>query len=88
MSDLLDMTYINSLPQPFMAQKFGDKGDDWLWLVHDIEVQTGLLRIDISGMLDTLHIGDIKRFKDIDGKWHDADDFYIDAERATAKVPE
>lgn len=88
MSDLLDMAYINSLPQPFMAQKWGDKGDDWLWPVNDIEVQTGMMRIDVCGMLDVLHIGDIKRFKDMDGKWHDADDFYIDAERIKEKVPE
>ena len=81
-ADLLDMAYINSLPQPFLAQKWGSKGDDWLWPVHDIEVQTGLVRIDVCGKLDVLHMGDIKRFKDDKGKWHDADDFYSDAERA------
>lgn len=80
--DLLDMAYINSLPQPFMAQKLGDKGDDWLWPVCDIDVQTGIMRIDVCGLLDVLHIGDIKRFKDMDSKWHDADDFYSDAERS------
>lgn len=82
MSDLLDMEYINSLPQPFMAQQWGDKGDDGLWPVHDIEVQTGLLRFDVCGLLQVMDIGDIKRFKDDSGKWHDSADFYSDAERA------
>lgn len=81
MADLLDMDYINSLPQPFLAQQYGDHGDDWLWPVHDIEVQTGLVRIDVCGKLDTKHIGDFKIFRDANGKNHDADDFYADAER-------
>ncbi len=86
MSDLLSMAFINSLPQPLFAQQWGDQGDDWLWPVHDIEVQTGLLRIDVCGKLDVLRIGDVKRFKDADGNWHDADDFYLEDETATDKA--
>lgn len=82
MSDLLDMAYINSLPQPFLAQMYGSKGDDWLWPVEVIDVQTGCMRIYVCGKSDRCHIGDIKRFKDDSGKWHDSDDFYSDAERA------
>jgi len=82
MADLLDMAYINSLSQPFLAQRWGSAGDNWWWPVHDIEVQTGLVRIDVMGMLDVTHIGDIARFKDMNGVVHNSDDFYSDAERA------
>ena len=72
MTDLLRMDYINSLPQPFIAHFFG--GSEWP--VHDIEVQTGLLRIDVVGMLEVKHISDVKFFRDADGAEYDADSFY------------
>lgn len=80
MADLLDMAYINSLPQPFLARTWGSS-EAYYWPVEDIDVQTGLLRFDVCGKLEVKHIGDIKDFKDITGKVHDPDDFYIDAER-------
>ena len=75
MADLLDMEYINSLPQPFIAVFYGGGR----WPVHDIEVQTGLLRIDVVGLLDVVRIDDVKYFVDACGKEHDPDDFFIDA---------
>jgi hypothetical protein len=83
MADLLDMDYINSLPQPLWART----GRDWWWPVHDIDVETGLFRIDVCGKLDVLHIGGVLVFRDANGKEHDADDFYVDAERAPLSAP-
>ncbi len=82
MSDLLRMDYINSLPQPFFAHFYG--GSEWP--VHDIDVETGLLRIDVCGLLDVKHIGDVKFFRDMDGVEHDADSFYNEDEPANADV--
>ncbi len=76
MADLLDMTYINSLPQPFVVKLLGD--DTFSWGVHDIDVETGLLRIDVCGLLDAKHISDVKMFRDDCGKEHHPDDFYLD----------
>jgi hypothetical protein len=46
--------------------------------VHDIEVQTGLLRIDVCGKLQVKHIGEVIFFRDRDGVEHDAETFYSD----------
>lgn len=76
MTDLLRMDYINSLPQPFMATFCG--GDEWQ--VYDIEVGTGLLRIDVCGMLEVKSMGEVINFTDADGTCHDPDTFYCDYE--------
>lgn len=77
MDDLLDMDYINSLPQPFMGRMLGGS---W-WPVSDFEVQTGLMRIDVCGLLQVTDIGEFTAFRDGSGKEHDAEDFYADADR-------
>jgi hypothetical protein len=77
--DLLDMAYINSLPQPFFVREFGDK--DFLWPVNDFEVATGLYRIDVCGKLQVCHISHAAQFRDANGVIHDSADFYLDAER-------
>lgn len=85
MADLLDMDYINSLPQPFL----GCTRSGWWWPVHDIEVQTGLVRIDVCGLLEVKDIGDFKSFKDDTGTEHPAHGFYSDAlpeERTPARA--
>lgn len=73
-ADLLRMDYINSLPQPLIAHFYG--GSEWP--LYDIDVQTGMLRIDVVGKLDVKHIGDVRSFTDADGRQHDADDFYCE----------
>ena len=78
MSDLLNMEFINSLPQPLLMQEWGNDGDDWLWPVIVICVETGLMQIDVCGMTQSKHISDVKRFKDADGNWHQSDDFYLE----------
>lgn len=72
--DLLRMDHINSLPQPFIAHFYG--GSEWP--VYDIDVETGLLRIDVCGKLEVKHIGDVREFIDLDGVSHEADSFYAD----------
>ena len=74
MSDLLRMDYINSLPQPFIATLLG--GGEWP--IYDIEVGTGLVRIDVMGKLDILEISDVNIFTDEAGIKHDPETFYSD----------
>lgn len=74
MTDLLRMEYINSLPQPFIAKFCG--GDEWP--VYDIDVETGLLRIDVVGKIQIMHIGEVMSFTDEGGDVHDVDTFYCD----------
>jgi hypothetical protein len=81
--DLLNMALINSLPQPLFVRECGSK--DW-WPVHDIEVETGLYRIDVCGLLDVKSIGGAAEFRDANGVVHDSDDFYLEsAESEPAK---
>lgn len=81
-SDLLKMEYINSLPQPFIARFFG--GSEWP--VYDIDVETGLLRIDVVGLLEVKHIGDVKSFRDAEGTEHDSASFYNEDEPPNAEL--
>ncbi len=87
-TDLLDMAYINSLPQPFIGVTLGGK---WEWPIHDIEVETGLVRIDVCGKLDVKHICDFTAFVDGRGVRHPAEGFYTDAppeERRAQSTPQ
>lgn len=83
-ADLLDMAYINALPQPLVGRQYGS---DYWWPIYDIEVQTGLVRIDVCGKLDVKHIGDFARFRDDIGVEHHADDFYADPESWVDREP-
>lgn len=73
MADLLDMNRINALPLPLFVRELGS--DHW-WPVHDIEVQTGLMRIDVCGLLDVTRFIMQAEIKDGNGKLHDPEDFY------------
>lgn len=72
-NDLLRMDFINSLPQPLWISTFGSE-----WPVYDIDVETGLLRIDVVGRLDVLHISDCTSFRDSAGTYHDIETLYSD----------
>lgn len=74
--DKLRFDHINSLPQPFIGRFFG--GDEWP--IYDIDVETGLLRIDVCGKLEVKHIGDVIFFRDDVGIEHDSETFYSDYE--------
>jgi hypothetical protein len=71
--DKLNLEYINSLPQPFIAHFFG--GDEWP--IDTIDVETGLMHIDVCGKLQCKHIEDVKFFRDMDGIEHDPESFYV-----------
>ena len=73
MSDLLRMNYINSLPQPFIVRLCGDKA--W-WPVEDIDVETGLMRVDVHGKLEVRRFGEVAEIKSVDGPEHDPEDWY------------
>ncbi|MCA7083431.1 hypothetical protein K7G19_07435 [Cupriavidus sp. DB3] len=81
-NDMLDMAYINSLPQPFVGRTL----DSSWWPIYDFDVQTGLLRIDACGLLQVMHIADFTAFRDDNGVEHEADDFYVDGDRAIAAL--
>jgi len=74
MADKLNIAYINSLPQPFIARLCG--GDEWP--VYDIDVETGLVRLDVVGKLDHTHIAEIDYFRDMNGVEHDSESFYLE----------
>ena len=76
--DLLDMEFINSLPQPFVGRELGG----WWWGIYDMDVETGLVRIDACGKLVVKHIADFTAFRDDSGKEHDAETFYSDYDRS------
>lgn len=59
MADLLDMGWINKQQHPLWVQTL----NSW-WPVHDLDVETGLIRIDVCGMLDVIHVGSIFGFRD------------------------
>ena len=73
MADRLNADHINSLPQ-LMLRFLGDKER---WPLYDIDVETGLLRIDVCGKLQVSHISDVGDFLDADGTQHDPESFYL-----------
>lgn len=73
--DLLNMAFINSLPQPLFGS---ENGIDWWWPIHDIDVQTGVLRIDVCGLLQVMHISDYSVIRDDAGSLHRWEDFYLE----------
>ena len=74
-TDLLNIERINSLPQPLFIRLCGDRV---LWPLDHIDVETGLLKFDVCGLLQRGHIGEVVEFVDADGKHHDPDTFYSD----------
>jgi len=76
MPDILKADLINSLPQPLTVRLLGEK--EPMWELHDIDVETGLLRINVCGKLQGMHISDIGDFTDMDGVTHDPDSFYCE----------
>lgn len=74
MSDLLDMDKINSLPLDLIGTFTGQS----TWPIYDIDVETGLLRIDVCGKLQIMHFGELMLITDGNGQEHNPDDFYIE----------
>lgn len=76
MSDMLDMDKLNQLPQPLMV--YFSKSDKYPWPVYDIDVETGLMRIDVCGKLDLKHFAEVVRLQDANGDDHDPDNFFLE----------
>lgn len=74
MADKLNMEAINALPHPLIARFCG--GDRWP--VYDIDVETGLMRIDVCGLLQVKEFCEVMEIHDADGYEHDSDDFWLD----------
>lgn len=72
MTDLLRMDYINSLPQPFFVV-CGNR-----WPIEDIDVESGIIRIDVCGMLEVHDIGEFSYIIDANGVKHETDSFFSD----------
>ena len=72
--DKLNIHTINALPLPLMALFFG--GDRWA--IHDIDVETGVMRINVCGLLQVTHFGDLRKLIDGDHVEYDPDQFYIE----------
>ena len=78
MTDLLRLDFINSLPQPLWIKQWGEK--EFMWPVQDICVESGIIRVDVCGLLQAIQIGDVKEFKDDAGNIYDSEVFYTDYE--------
>jgi len=74
--DLLSMSHINSLPGPLFIRLAGDK--EFSWPLEYIDVETGLIKFDVCGKLQSGHIGDVAQFRDSSGTVHDSETFYSD----------
>lgn len=72
MADKLKLESINALPGPLLARFVG--GD--IWPVADIDVETGLMRIDVCGLLEVKQFADVTQITDGDHEKHDADSFW------------
>lgn len=80
MADLLRMDYINSLPQPFIADLGPMMGR---WPVETIAVDAPSVRIDVCGLLQVISMSDVRQFIDAAGVIHDPDTFWSDYEEAS-----
>jgi hypothetical protein len=56
-----------------------DACEEIQWPVYDIDVETGLYRIDVCGKLQAEHISGAAEFRDADGVVHDSESFYLES---------
>lgn len=71
--DMLDIKKFNSLPGPVTARIVGG-GEYW---IETLCVQTGLMRLDVSGQIDFNEFAMVAMLIDSNGIEHDPDDFYL-----------
>lgn len=71
--DKLNITKFNNLPSPVTAVLIGG-GEYW---IESLCVQTGLMRLDISGMIDREDFIMVKTLIDANGNKHNPDEFWI-----------
>ncbi len=75
--DLLSLEKINALPHPLMIREF--RSDPW-WPLIDIDVQTGMHRIDVCGLSQVKEISSCAQIMDDRGDIHDMEIFFTDYE--------
>lgn len=63
-------------------RKWGDK--DWWWPLVMVDLDTGLIKIDVCGKLDNLHLDDVAQMRLGDSEYIDNEDFL----NKTTKVTE
>lgn len=78
MADTLDEDIINGMPQPFIVRLCGDK-ETW-WPLHDVDVETGLMRINVCGLLEVKRFSEVMEICDGHGRSHNPETFYLDIE--------
>ena len=71
----MDIAKFNGLPSPVTAVLYGDSNGYW---IESLCVQTGAMRVDVSGQIDHHDFAYVKELVDIDGGKYDPDDFWID----------
>jgi hypothetical protein len=69
------MELINSLPQPLFGKGYGR---DYWWSIVDIDVETGLCRIDVCGLLEVKLLSDFRYIRDDAQTLHEPDSFYLE----------
>lgn len=74
MSDKLREDIIASMAAPVIGVEL----DGWEWPMNDFELETGLCRIDVMGLLQVKTVMDFRHFRDADGKIYEPDDLYIE----------
>ncbi len=72
--DILKLKEFNALPSPVTARMCGG-GEYW---IESLCVQTGFMRLDVSGQIDHSEFSMVKILIDSDGVEHEPDDFWID----------
>lgn len=72
--DVICIEKFNSLSSPVTASMYGG-GEYW---IETLDVQTGLMRLDVCGQIDLSSFGLVKSLIDADGISHDPDDFWVE----------
>ena len=72
--DKLNLPKFNKLPSPVTARMIGG-GEYW---IETLDVQTGAMRLDVSGQIDHEDFVMVEILVDSGGVEHDPDDFWID----------
>lgn len=73
-SDALNTEKINALPHPIAAELYG-LGE---YEIDLLDVETGLMHVLVSGLVDRMHFIDARSIIDADGVRHDAAAFWND----------
>ena len=74
LEDIIDLGKFNSLPSPVTARILSG-AEYW---IETLDVQTGLMKIDVCGQVDLTSFAEVLMLIDADGIEHNPDDFWMD----------